>query len=173
MKVARRLLLATSIGVTGSIVLAQPSWADWHGDRRGDWHRDWHGDRHGDWHGEHFHGDIRFFDDHDRELWRAGRWEHVIHDGRLGWWWVAAGGWYFYPAPIYPYPDPYAPPVAVAMPPAPPAGQGLPPQPKFWYHCSAPDGYYPYVASCPGSWQAVPAMPGQPPVVNAAPVPAR
>lgn len=28
-----------------------------------------------------------------------------------------------------------------------------------WYHCSKPDGYYPYVKNCPGGWQTVPAQP--------------
>lgn len=47
--------------------------------------------------------------------WRAGHWRHGNHDGRHGWWWVVGGIWYFYPTPIYPYPEPKAP----ATPPAP------------------------------------------------------
>ena len=23
----------------------------------------------------------------------------------------------------------------------------------YWYHCDAPEGYYPYVKECPGGWQ--------------------
>lgn len=48
--------------------------------------------------------------------------------------------------------DQYAPP-----PPAPryapqaPASEGN----NWWYHCSRPNGYYPYVSSCPGGWQKV------------------
>lgn len=34
---------------------------------------------------------------------------------------------------------------------APPAG--------VWYYCSKPAGYYPYVRTCPGGWQQVPARP--------------
>ena len=30
---------------------------------------------------------------------------------RFGWWRVVGGLWYWYPTPIYPYPDPYTPPV--------------------------------------------------------------
>jgi hypothetical protein len=74
----------------------------------------------------------------------------------LGWWWIAAGAWYFYPEPVYPYPypDPYIPPVVVEQPtPAPqPAAQ-------FWYYCEASNGYYPYVSSCPSDWKLVPATP--------------
>lgn len=31
----------------------------------------------------------------------------------------------------------------------------------FWYYCSNPDGYYPYVRQCPGGWQQVPTQPAQ------------
>ncbi len=31
------------------------------------------------------------------------------------------------------------------------------PQPYYWYYCQNPQGYYPYVGSCPGGWiQVVP-----------------
>jgi hypothetical protein len=67
----------------------------------------------------------------------------VMHDGRLAWWWVVGSEWYFYPAPIYPYPSPYVP-LVVAV-----------PRTNAWYWCSAPAGYYPYVAQCSMPWQAV------------------
>jgi len=101
--------------------------------------QDWHHDR-----------DIHHFRDHDFDAWRGGRWFHVDHEGRLGWWWVVGGQWYFYPAPVYPYPDPYVPPVMVQA--APPAAPGA-----TWYYCDAAGGYYPYVAQCPTPWRAVPA----------------
>jgi hypothetical protein len=94
-----------------------------------------------DWHDR----DIRRFRDHDFERWRGGRWFHGRHEGRLGWWWVVGPGWYFYPAPIYPYPDPYTPPYAASGAPA-------------WYFCPPAQAYYPYVASCPVPWQIVPAQ---------------
>jgi hypothetical protein len=166
-----RVLFATSIGAAGAIGLVQPSWAERHEESH---EEHFHGDigrfqEHGGRHGERFRGDIGRFHDHDWGLWRGGHWEHGDHDGRFGWWWIAGGAWYFYPAPVYPYPDPYVPPVAVITPPAQPAVQGLPPQPKYWYHCTSPNGYYPYVASCQGGWQAVPATPGQSPVAGATP----
>lgn len=108
---------------------------------------------------EGWHGEIHRFHEHDWDRWRGGRWYHGRHDGRLGWWWIVAGVWYFYPAPVYPYPDPYQPPVVVVPPP--PA-----PQPaQYWYYCPNPPGYYPYVPQCPGGWQRVPATtaPGAPP----------
>lgn len=43
----------------------------------------------------------------DYPHWHEGRWFHGPHDGRMGWWWIAGDGWYFYSAPVYPYPDPY------------------------------------------------------------------
>ena len=99
-----------------------------------------------------WHGDIHTFGHHDAPIWRAGRWHHGSHGGRLGWWWVVAGIWYFYPAPVYPYPDPFRPPV-VAVPVPAPAPQ------QFWYYCAEPPGYYPYVPRCREAWQAVPATP--------------
>src|SRR3989442_9716654 len=73
--------------------------------------------RHGrdEWHDR----DIARFHEHDFERWRRGRWQHGWHEGRNGWWWVVGGTWYYYPAPIYPYPDPYQPPVIAGAPPPP------------------------------------------------------
>ena len=71
---------------------------------------------------------------------------------------------YYYPA--Y-YPPAYYPPVVVQQQPPvyvgpsdvpatqAPAAQGM------WYYCEATRGYYPYVKSCPGGWQAVPPAPPQ------------
>ncbi len=119
-------------------------------------HRD-----HGRW-----HGDIVRFEAHDWARWHSGGWRHSWHDGRLGWWWVAGGMWYFYPQPVYPYPDPYIPPTVVIEQPAPVVIQAPAPAPvvrapaaQFWYYCEAPKGYYPYVASCPSGWKTVPATP--------------
>jgi hypothetical protein len=39
-----------------------------------------------------------------------------------------------------------------------------PPPEQSWYHCSNPDGFYPYVRNCEGRWEAVPVTPdGGPP----------
>jgi hypothetical protein len=48
--------------------------------------------------------------------------------------------------------------------PAYPDGQGAddpgpPAQLAFWYYCAKPQGYYPYVQTCPAGWQKVPARP--------------
>jgi hypothetical protein len=113
-----------------------------------------------------WHGDIRYFGRHDLRYWRGGRWRHGWHDGRAGWWWVVGGFggiWYYYPAPVYPYPDPYVPPVAVQQAPPPadiPPVQATPPQaPQNWYYCEPSKAYYPYVSSCPAGWKVVPASP--------------
>jgi hypothetical protein len=60
------------------------------------------------------------FVDRDWNRWRGGRWYHGPHGARDGWWWVIGGSWYFYPAPVYPYPDPNALPAIAALPPGPP-----------------------------------------------------
>ncbi|GAC1421336.1 MAG: hypothetical protein NVSMB6_23010 [Burkholderiaceae bacterium] len=31
----------------------------------------------------------------------------------------------------------------------------------YWYYCSRPDGYYPYIKECTSSWQKVPSQPAQ------------
>ncbi len=129
---------------------------------------------------DHYHEfrehDVHRFGHRDLELWRAGIWRHEWHNGRLGWWWLAGGVWYFYEKPVYPYPlvvspmafvEPVAPvvvapaapvvvqPVPAAPPPAaPPAAQA-----QVWYYCDSPTGYYPYVASCSTPYRPVPARP--------------
>ena len=95
-------------------------------------------------HGEWRDRDIARFHEHDFDRWRGGGWRHERHDGRLGWWWVVGPNWYYYPRAVYPYPDPYVPPYAVAGAPA-------------WYYCPPAQTYYPYVATCPVPWQVVPA----------------
>ena len=151
------MTLATALG---AITLALPARADEH---RGG------GREEGRFHGpEHFyvggrwHGGIERFHEHDYHVWREGHWEHDFHDGRYGWWWATGGLWYFYPAPVYPYPDPYVPPVVVAPvapAPAPPPAPAAPPPPQYWYYCESAGGYYPYVPVCPSGWRVVPAAP--------------
>jgi hypothetical protein len=103
----------------------------------------------------HWQGDIHRFHERDWHTWRSGRWSHGLHDGRLGWWWVAAGQWYFYPSPVYPYPNPYLPPpIELVTPQA-----GAPPPPtQYWYFCEAAKSYYPYVTTCPSGWKQAPAV---------------
>ncbi|MEO6974386.1 MAG: hypothetical protein ABI144_00765 [Gallionella sp.] len=144
-------------------------------DRRGDDHRDnvWHG---GDWRGPRgpWHGDFRHFDRDDYRLWHRGVWHRSWHDGRYGWWWITGGEWFFYPQPVYPYPDPYnyVPLPAVVVQPQPP--EPLAPQPQqYWYYCDAAHGYYPYVATCPGGWRAVPATPPSAPAAKSPAAPLR
>lgn len=119
-------------------------------------------------HGMGFHGDIAHFHEHDWATWRGGHWTHDWHDGRFGWWWLAGDIWYFYPAPIYPYPSPWEPPADVVMAPGAPTAEPAPPATRVWYYCDASQNYYPYVASCPAGWRQVPAAPGNP--APAAPV---
>src|ERR1700722_4449637 len=122
---------------------------------------------------EHWHGDIHHFHEYDIGIWRGGHWFHGFHEGRGGWWWIAGDGWYFYPAPVYPFPDPYVPPGVVVAGPMPPPGYAGPPQ--YTYYCANPPGYYPYVPVCYGPWQLSPGagVVVQPPGVLQAPPPAR
>ena len=126
-------------------------------------------------HDRMWRGDIRHFDRYDAHHWRSGDWRHGSHGGRIGWWWVTGGVWYLYPQPVYPYPDPYRPPLVVVesspqppmvvqipapaqiFPQSPPVAP--PPAAQFWYYCEPSSGYYPYVPSCPSGWKTVPATP--------------
>jgi hypothetical protein len=52
---------------------------------------------------------------------------------------------------------------------SPPEVTGEPPaysqqqeQPYYWYYCQNPQGYYPYVKSCPGGWTQVEPKPTLP-----------
>jgi hypothetical protein len=65
----------------------------------------------------------------------------------------------YYPVPYY-----YYPPAAVA-PASPPAyieqDNAQAAESNYWYYCTNPEGYYPYVKQCPGGWQKV--VPQPPP----------
>jgi hypothetical protein len=108
-------------------------------------------------------GDIRRFHEHDLVRWHRGHWFHGRYRGRVAWWWVVDGIYYAYPAPVYPYPDPYTPPVAIVPLPSvaqtPPAPSTPGNEPGTWYYCDAARGYYPYVRECPSGWRPVPATP--------------
>jgi hypothetical protein len=117
-----------------------------------------------DWH-RHTGIEFRFHHPEDYRHWHSGYWNHGWHDGRLGWWWVAAGSWYFFTRPVYPYPSADVPPVVVeptvtyvTPPPAPAPVVAS----SYWYYCRPSNSYYPYVSSCSESWMQVAANPGQP-----------
>ncbi len=59
-------------------------------------------------------------------------------------------GFGYWPSYYYP-PAYYAPPPVYYAPPPPPV--------SYWYYCAQLNAYYPYVPSCPGPWQPVPATP--------------
>lgn len=105
-------------------------------------------------HGRHWRGDFHPGHDH----WHNGHWYHGDHEGRFGWWWIAAGSWYFYPAPIYPYSSQYAAPPIIIEREAEPI-TAVPPAEAVWYYCASSRSYYPYVSDCPEGWRIVPAQP--------------
>ncbi|MGA7965092.1 MAG: hypothetical protein WCB49_04245 [Gammaproteobacteria bacterium] len=125
----------------------------------------WHGDRRV-WNNQvYWRADIRLFPRYDWTLWRSGYWHHGWYNGLWAWWWIAGGVWFYYPAPIYPYPNPYVPGTVTVVntEPTPPAAPAQAPAAQYWYHCKAPEGYYPYVAQCPDGWTKVPATPAPAP----------
>ena len=120
-------------------------------------------DRDSGWH----HDGFRRFSDDDWNSWRHGHWVRG-HDGdELGWWWVVAGLWFFYPHQVanpYPYVQPSTTVVvnpSAAQSPNSAATTSTPAQ--YWYYCRASKAYYPYVKSCAGKWEKVPSTPPPPP----------
>ncbi|OIQ86959.1 hypothetical protein GALL_311780 [mine drainage metagenome] len=79
----------------------------------------------------------------------------------------------YYPPAYYPYPyyPPYYPPAVMTVPAQPqvyieqaspePQQAPAPQASSYWYHCSNPEGYYPYIKECPEGWQKV--VPTPPP----------
>jgi hypothetical protein len=97
------------------------------------------------------------------------------HSGHSGFGFYFGLPYVYYPFPYYYnynyqyYPPAYQyyPPVTVApeSPPVyiqqyPPVTQEYPP--GYWYYCSNPQGYYPYVKECPNGWQQVEPTPPPP-----------
>lgn len=130
--------------------------------------------------GRFFRVDPHHFYVRDFGLWRGGRWFHGEYAGGYGWWWIVGSTWYFYDRPLYPYPSVTvapvyyvdvpageAPPVTVVSPPLQQAPSALTPPPPApvappvaqYFHCSNPEGFYPYVQTCNVSWNQVPATP--------------
>ena len=81
--------------------------------------------------------------------WQGGHWNHGWHNGRHGWWWGPAVGWGYYD---YPYGAGYWPDYGYYG----DYGYGQPAAGQYWYYCSDPSGYYPYVPQCNVPWQPVP-----------------
>ena len=169
--------LATALGLAAQPAAADPRWRGMSHENRdqGHWehvshsddgHRDvsrWHADTHGrlfaghgPWRHQWGDGDIRHFHDHDWDDWHHGFWNQGWYGGYFGWWFVVSGVWFWYPVPVYPYPDPSVPPTFIVPPP--PAG-AAPVTTPYWYYCPASNGYYPYITTCPSGWQQVPATP--------------
>jgi hypothetical protein len=82
-------------------------------------------------------GNIQHF---NASHWEGGHWWHGLYQGREGWWWIVGPDWYWFPAEVYPYPNPYTPPDMAE---------------GYWYWCDAYQQYYPFVGACPSGWRAV------------------
>ena len=122
--------------------------------------------------------DFHHFSPAEHRWWVGGRWRHTWWHGRYGWWWNVGGFWYFYDTPVYPYPGYvsetyYDDPAYYDDQDGGSDNQGAPGDQSggdqggydqsggyggVWYHCSAPEGYYPYVKNC-RNWEQVPAQP--------------
>jgi hypothetical protein len=93
--------------------------------------------------------------------WRGG---HGGWHGHRGYW----GPHFYWGGPVvvgspwlYPYGYYYEPPPVVVQPQTPTYVQPEP-QENYWYYCQNPQGYYPYVQSCPSGWMKVVPQPAPP-----------
>lgn len=84
----------------------------------------------------------------------------AISPGWGGW----GPGWWGPPAyPYYPYYPYYAaPPVVLQQQPQAYVQQRDQGESDYWYYCQSPQGYYPYIKSCPGGWMKVVPEPAPP-----------
>jgi hypothetical protein len=79
---------------------------------------------------------------------------HIVVRGGYGWgWWPWAIGGALVGSTLA-APHYYPPPVVVQAPP-PLYVQPEQQQHYYWYYCQNPQGYYPYVKSCPSGWMKV------------------
>ncbi len=91
---------------------------------------------------------------------------HGHGGGRFGIGIVIGPAWPYYP-PNYYYPNYYPayPPNVIIQSPPVYVEQGAPAPPpaqvpeNYWYYCSSPQGYYPYIKECPAGWQKVAPQP--------------
>jgi len=73
----------------------------------------------------------------------------------------------YYRDPFYrdPFYYPYYPPTVITVPVTPPVYIQQPPPivqqypSGYWYYCTNPKGYYPYIQECPRGWQQVDPIP--------------
>lgn len=76
----------------------------------------------------------------------------VVHGGHgWGWWPWVVGGAMVGATLAAPY---YYPPLPVVVQ-TPPPVYIQPEQQDYWYYCQDPQGYYPYIQSCPNGWMKV------------------
>ena len=89
----------------------------------------------------------------------GGHWGGRVWIGP-GWGW---GPWWDYPYyPYYPYyPDYDSPAIGQQEPPL--FKQTTPQSQDYWYFCTKPEGYYPYIKKCPSGWLKVIPSSGPPP----------
>lgn len=115
---------------------------------------------HGGTGGSHWGGTAGGF--HQFNGGRPGGFRHGHRSGHFGGVVVIGGGFGLWNPAVYPYPYygypyygyPYVDDSSVAY--------NMPPPAQSWYYCDAAGAYYPYLASCPGGWRQVPAVPPAP-----------
>lgn len=101
--------------------------------------------------------------------WRAGYWGPrvgVYYGGGPAYWggwpyaWNAGYAWPYAVAPLVVNAAP-APQVFIQQEPLVAAPAPAPVEPSYWYYCTQPAGYFPYVQDCSHAWmKVVPQVPG-------------
>jgi len=171
----KRLTVVVFAIVLGFAFLGSPSISEARGGYGG--HGGWGGGYHGGYHGGYY-GGYRggyyggFYGRGFYPYWGFGLGWGLWGWPLLGW---AYAGWPYYSYGGYPYLGwPYyssAYPSDVAT--APPVyNEPEQQQPQYWYYCTNPQGYYPYIRNCPGGWlTVVPKVTPPPPAQGFTPPP--
>jgi hypothetical protein len=95
------------------------------------------------------HGFPRMGFHHGLQGHRGFRVGHAFHGHR------GPGANIFIAPPLWGLPTVIEPPVVVQQAPPVYIQPESPPLSGYWYYCQEPQGYYPYVTTCPGGWTTV------------------
>jgi len=167
----KRLTVILFTAVLGFAFFSSPSISEARGGYggHGGWGGGYHGGYYGGYRGGYYGG---FYGRGFYPYWGFGLGWGLWGWPLLGW---SYAGWPYYSYGGYPYLGwPYyssAYPSDTAT--APPVyNEPEQQQPKYWYYCTNPQGYYPYIKNCPGGWlTVVPKVTPPPPPPGVTPPP--
>ena len=143
----KRLTAALFASILSLVFLLMPTFLEARGGHGGGGHGGggFHGGYYGGYRGGYYGG------------FRGGYYGGGFYPYYWGLWGLPLMGWPYasfgYGGYGYGYGWPYYPSETTVAPPT--YNEPQQQQPYYWYYCTDPQGYYPYVKSCPGGWLTV------------------